>query len=309
MVSLPAAYDAYKPIWFTGQSACFRLEWATTESAKSNEGVAEKIHGSDTRSLQDGTGTAEELVSGATSLHSARFTPDGQQLVCLSHQAAVDSGCHSASAALLKLPWPVSGVRSCRPSCSCASIDTESTRQPSNYRLVYNCIGWCACKHTVGTGVADCHHDQVHRLQHPVITLCCHGHEHAMPGTYPARLACKLHSTNDEQQASPYSPPRSRLAYLDTNQSCLHAGAQPETVVPIVPRPAEGQFPGLYLGALPEQPFVGNGLLALTTQWGSSAQVVVVDLDQGTVASTQPPASAPDARGSWAYLTSGHGMA
>ena len=62
------------------------------------------------RSAQDDGGAAEELVAGATSLHSARFCPGGQELVCLSHQAAVDSGCHSASAQLLKLPWPVSGT-------------------------------------------------------------------------------------------------------------------------------------------------------------------------------------------------------
>ena len=83
----------------------------------------------------------------------------------------------------------------------------------------------------------------------------------------------------------------------------LRAGSQPETVVPVVARPGEGEFPGLFLGALPEQPFLSASLLAVTSQWRSSAEVVVVDLQQGRVASARPEGS----RGSWSFLTAGHG--
>ena len=74
-------------------------------------------------------------------------------------------------------------------------------------------------------------------------------------------------------------------------------------MIPLVARPGKGEFPGLFLGALPEQPFLGAGLLALTSQWCSSAEVVVVDLQQGRAASARPHGS----RGSWTFLTAGHG--
>jgi acylaminoacyl-peptidase len=45
---------------------------------------------------------AGELLSAATPV----FTPDGQQLVFISHQAAASSGVHNATAALHSLPWP-----------------------------------------------------------------------------------------------------------------------------------------------------------------------------------------------------------
>ncbi len=43
-----------------------------------------------------------QLLSSATPL----FSPDGSQLLFLSHEAAAESGTHSATVALLSLPWP-----------------------------------------------------------------------------------------------------------------------------------------------------------------------------------------------------------
>jgi acylaminoacyl-peptidase len=46
-----------------------------------------------------------ELLSAATPV----FSPDGQQLLFLSHEAAARSGVHNATAALHSLPWPQVG--------------------------------------------------------------------------------------------------------------------------------------------------------------------------------------------------------
>ena len=49
-------------------------------------------------------------------------------------------------------------------------------------------------------------------------------------------------------------------------------------MVSVVPRPAEGEFPGLFLGALPERPFLSSSRLALTSQWRSSSEVSLLQI-------------------------------
>ena len=46
---------------------------------------------------------------------------------------------------------------------------------------------------------------------------------------------------------------------------------------------SEDNFPGIYALALPEQPFLGERTLLLTTQWRSLQRVAAVDLDSGRV--------------------------
>ena len=50
--------------------------------------------------------TATACRPGVSSASSPAFTPDGSTLVFLSHQAAVETGTHLATAALCSLPWP-----------------------------------------------------------------------------------------------------------------------------------------------------------------------------------------------------------
>ena len=45
------------------------------------------------------------LTPGLPSAQNPTFTPDGTQLVFLSHAAAVHSGVHAATVALMSLPW------------------------------------------------------------------------------------------------------------------------------------------------------------------------------------------------------------
>ena len=52
------------------------------------------------------------LTPGLPSAQNATFSPDGTQLVFLSHAAAVDSGVHAATVALMSLPWS-QGVLAC----------------------------------------------------------------------------------------------------------------------------------------------------------------------------------------------------
>lgn len=85
---------------------------------------------------------------------------------------------------------------------------------------------------------------------------------------------------------------------------CYAGLAQPETIVDVVERPATGDaFPGLYLNALSEQPFISASTLLLTTQWRSSTEVVAVDLDSRSVQHLRPQGS----RGSWSLLAIGYG--
>ncbi len=42
-------------------------------------------------------------------------------------------------------------------------------------------------------------------------------------------------------------------------------------------------FPGIYTLALPEQPFLCDRMLLLTTQWRSLKRVVAIDLDSGRI--------------------------
>lgn len=78
-------------------------------------------------------------------------------------------------------------------------------------------------------------------------------------------------------------------------------------MVDVVQRPdsdAPDAFPGLYLGVLPAQPFMGPTTLLVTSQWRSSTDIVHIDLDTGAAQSLRPA----DSRGAWALLTIGHGV-
>ena len=117
--------------------------------------------GADARA-QEEPAVAEELVPGAVSLHTARFAPGGKALVCLSHATAVETGTHDATAALLKLPWPVHGGP--EPSCwhrvgaaTCCALLPRAARPLSNgptssscwqapLQAPHNrCMSICAC--------------------------------------------------------------------------------------------------------------------------------------------------------------------
>jgi hypothetical protein len=73
------------------------------------------------------------------------------------------------------------------------------------------------------------------------------------------------------------------------------------------PTALAGPFPGLYCTALPDRPFLDAGRrLALTTQWGATSEVVVVDLVTKQVVPTGDRAAFP---GAWAFLAAGGGWA
>lgn len=83
--------------------------------------------------------------------------------------------------------------------------------------------------------------------------------------------------------------------------------AQVEAIVDIVQQPAGGRldaFPGLYVNALPEQPFLDDTTVLLTTQWRSSSDIVAIDLDSKQVQRLRPEGS----RGSWSLLAIGNGV-
>lgn len=61
-------------------------------------------------------------------------------------------------------------------------------------------------------------------------------------------------------------------------------------VVPAVGRPrSPDHFPGIYAANLPDRPFVTDSVLALTSQWRSSTEVLLVDLETGEVACASKP--------------------
>jgi len=64
------------------------------------------------------------------SASSPRFSPDGDLLAFLSHEAAAASGVHCATAALLTLPWPPPGPP--RPAPSTDSVcAAQGRRRPA----------------------------------------------------------------------------------------------------------------------------------------------------------------------------------
>ena len=82
--------------------------------------------------------------------------------------------------------------------------------------------------------------------------------------------------------------------------------AAAECVVDVVGIPSsdsEDSFPGLYLNALSEQPFVDDSTLLLTTQWRSTSEVVAINLDSKRVQRLRTEGS----RGSWSLLSIGCG--
>lgn len=58
---------------------------------------------------------AEKLETGLQMSFCPQFSPSGNSLVFMSHNAAVTSGAHCASVTLESLPWPAKGVRSHEP--------------------------------------------------------------------------------------------------------------------------------------------------------------------------------------------------
>lgn len=66
--------------------------------------------------------------------------------------------------------------------------------------------------------------------------------------------------------------------------------ALPRVVVPVVRVPKScDHFPGIYAANLPDRPFVTGSVLALTSQWRSSTEVLLVDLISGEVACASKP--------------------
>lgn len=59
------------------------------------------------------------LTEGLLSAMSPKFTPDGNKLVFLSHDAAASSGVHHATAALKCIPWSTGW---CCTDCSCHAL-------------------------------------------------------------------------------------------------------------------------------------------------------------------------------------------
>jgi acylaminoacyl-peptidase len=79
----------------------------------------------------------------------------------------------------------------------------------------------------------------------------------------------------------------------------------PREVVGVVRAPAGPEaFPGLYAASLPEQPFVDDDTLLLTSQWRSNAAVVAVSLSEGTVTRASPANGA-----SWSVAAVARGWA
>ena len=62
-------------------------------------------------------------------------------------------------------------------------------------------------------------------------------------------------------------------------------------------------FPGLYLNALPEQPFLDDSIVLMTTQWRSSSDVLAVDLSSKSLRRLRPEG----AKGSLSLLAVGNG--
>ncbi|KAL4436940.1 hypothetical protein ABPG75_004079 [Micractinium tetrahymenae] len=95
------------------------------------------------------------------------------------------------------------------------------------------------------------------------------------------------------------------LAWGDAAAALAGGMAPPSrTVVDTVWNPASpDDFPGIYCGALPEQPFLPGGhTLLLTTQWRSLAAVIAVDLRSGQVTRVTPVNGA-----SWSLVAMSNG--
>ncbi len=80
---------------------------------------------------------------------SPRFSPSGDALVCLSHDAAVRSGVHAATAELIKIPWDSAGsTHSIHLSLSLSlslSLTHTHTHTHSFGFLVIVCVCVCVC--------------------------------------------------------------------------------------------------------------------------------------------------------------------
>lgn len=79
------------------------------DSTGSAAGAAASAEAS-TSALPSHAVEAVNLSPGLLSAGTPLFTPDGSQLLLLSHEAAATSGVHNATAALLALDWPQVGV-------------------------------------------------------------------------------------------------------------------------------------------------------------------------------------------------------
>ena len=122
-----------------------------------------------------------------------------------------------------------------------------------------------------------------------------------------------------------FNPENSRLAFLSHDAAAasgvhnataaLHvvpwdaaasapAGAA-RAVVPVVSAPSTADaFPGLYAAALPPRPWIDAATLALTTQWGPSSDVVLVDVSSGRVVRVSDRTAFA---GAWSFLGAGGG--
>ena len=80
------------------------------------------------------------------------------------------------------------------------------------------------------------------------------------------------------------------------------------SISPTPPTVLAGPFPGLYLTSLPDRPWLdaAGRRLALTSQWGATSEVVVVDLATRAVAPASDRAAFP---GAWTFLAAGGGWA
>ena len=83
------------------------------------------------------------------------------------------------------------------------------------------------------------------------------------------------------------------------------AGEGPREIVAVVDAPtSRSAFPGLYAASLPDRPWLDNRSLAVTTQWGPTSEVALVDADAGRVARAGDRGAFP---GAWTFLGAGAG--
>ena len=101
-----------------------------------------------------------------------------------------------------------------------------------------------------------------------------------------------LLSLDFDPEAAEPAPPSSSGTAANVAAAATAALLLPRVVVPVVARPpSPDHFPGIYAAGLPDRPYVTATVLALTSQWRSSTEVLLVDLESGEVACASRPGS------------------
>jgi acylaminoacyl-peptidase len=119
-----------------------------------------------------------------------------------------------------------------------------------------------------------------------------------------AAVESGAHSATCALHALDWRAAAAALAAADSDKAAA-ALPPPREVVGVVRAPADADaFPGLYAASLPEQPFVDDDTLLLTSQWRSNAAVVAVSLSEGTATRASPANGA-----SWSVAAVARGWA